>query len=690
MSLFCMFGGNNSFKNKVKVINSNAALSDTEKMAAINLLVYPYNPLINYDWSTTTTSGLRYLKDVGNTPTYNANMYSGKGFYFDGALSINKNVQTHDVGSFGCVIVDGNFTPLSVMIGKTSPNRMYLGIQSGTYRVGLGNNSNMNTGIEVNNGDSVLVEFDNGSYNLTVNNILVFSGVYTGTVASYSSFYIGNLAGGYFFTGTIKDVFLVNRLLTSSEKEGYIDRSEQFFLDMEKDGNTSFLVPLCEDGSKAFDYISKTDCTITGYTSTANITNIPYGIQTFKLPLTDEGIIDLRISDFIQCDMKGYCDTGYVFDVSDFTVIIKQEFKENNSSYRLNGSYGNEANNRLLIGQSNNSSMFTRVGATLNTTSTNSLNKDNEIAVRYDYINKKAETFVNGVLTITDTNANYTKGSTPQNFILGAVNSSKLYAVSGTISKFKAYNKKLTDSEIQNEYSKGREFHLFILAGQSNMVGRADFDNGETYPAGTIQISRNGHSGRPNYSLAPAIDPLDQRDSISGDMGLANQFCIDYKEANPNVTIVLLPCADGGTGFQTGEWKVGDPLYLELISRANETISRYPYMKLKGMLWHQGEWDVGNENYATQLDASMQGFRNSITGASNMPIVLGEISDEYVLEVAERQDINDIILDTPNRLANTSVVDSVGLTNFDTYHFDSASLRVLGSRYCESFMSNFG
>ena len=31
-----------------------------------------YNPLINYDWSTTTTSGLRYLKDVGSTPTYNA------------------------------------------------------------------------------------------------------------------------------------------------------------------------------------------------------------------------------------------------------------------------------------------------------------------------------------------------------------------------------------------------------------------------------------------------------------------------------------------------------------------------------------------------------------------------------------------------------------------------------------------
>ena len=43
-----------------------------------------YNPLINYDWSTTTTSGLRYLNDVGSTPTYNASMYFGRGAYLNG------------------------------------------------------------------------------------------------------------------------------------------------------------------------------------------------------------------------------------------------------------------------------------------------------------------------------------------------------------------------------------------------------------------------------------------------------------------------------------------------------------------------------------------------------------------------------------------------------------------------------
>ena len=61
--------------------------------------IVAYNPLINYDWSTTTASGLRYLKDVGITPTYNASMYFGRGAYLNGVdqtitVPINTTIQT--------------------------------------------------------------------------------------------------------------------------------------------------------------------------------------------------------------------------------------------------------------------------------------------------------------------------------------------------------------------------------------------------------------------------------------------------------------------------------------------------------------------------------------------------------------------------------------------------------------------
>lgn len=47
MSLFTFFSGsgNNAFKNQVKDINNNEALSDTEKMTAIDLLL---NPIHDY------------------------------------------------------------------------------------------------------------------------------------------------------------------------------------------------------------------------------------------------------------------------------------------------------------------------------------------------------------------------------------------------------------------------------------------------------------------------------------------------------------------------------------------------------------------------------------------------------------------------------------------------------------------
>lgn len=47
MSIFGMFGagGSSAFKNQVKAINDNVALTDTEKMEAIDLLLNPV-PLI--------------------------------------------------------------------------------------------------------------------------------------------------------------------------------------------------------------------------------------------------------------------------------------------------------------------------------------------------------------------------------------------------------------------------------------------------------------------------------------------------------------------------------------------------------------------------------------------------------------------------------------------------------------------
>ena len=68
MSIFSMFGGggSNAFKNKVKAINDNEALSDTEKMEAIDLLLNPI--VVDSDFGI-TFQGTR-LSFQGDTINY--------------------------------------------------------------------------------------------------------------------------------------------------------------------------------------------------------------------------------------------------------------------------------------------------------------------------------------------------------------------------------------------------------------------------------------------------------------------------------------------------------------------------------------------------------------------------------------------------------------------------------------------
>ena len=68
MSIFGMFGGggSNAFKNKVKAINDNEALSDTEKMEAIDLLLNPI--VVDSDFGI-TFQGTR-LSFQGDTINY--------------------------------------------------------------------------------------------------------------------------------------------------------------------------------------------------------------------------------------------------------------------------------------------------------------------------------------------------------------------------------------------------------------------------------------------------------------------------------------------------------------------------------------------------------------------------------------------------------------------------------------------
>jgi hypothetical protein len=219
------------------------------------------------------------------------------------------------------------------------------------------------------------------------------------------------------------------------------------------------------------------------------------------------------------------------------------------------------------------------------------------------------------------------------------------------------------------------ETHVFVLIGQSNMVGRGTYDGLGDYPAGVLQW------GQSTETLTPAVSPLDHWNEQPDTMGLSLQFITEYAAANPGVQIVVAPMAEGGTGFYQGDWIVpSGPNYTWAVSSLNNLFAQYPAFQLKGFLWHQGEGDVANGSgaYAANLDALIDALRTNVTAASaSTPFICGGLTSG----TADRSVINTILSQTPDRRPYTAFAVGNNLTLFDGTHFDAASLRTLGSRY---------
>ena len=229
--------------------------------------------------------------------------------------------------------------------------------------------------------------------------------------------------------------------------------------------------------------------------------------------------------------------------------------------------------------------------------------------------------------------------------------------------------------------------HLFIVMGQSNSTARSVWDSGVDWPSDIYQLGRSAapETASTDLAIIPASRPLDHWSHAAGGMGFALQFFIDYKTANPEAIIMIIPAGEGGTGFWDNRWNVGDDLYSDAVTRTNYVTGLGGY-SLKGLLWHQGERDAINstvETYQPALDSTLDQFRIDI-GAPSLPIVTGSmiagLSSSY-------PDFADLIQDTPNRVAYCEYVDGTDLTVDDGLHYDNAGYRTLGSRYYTAWLS---
>ncbi len=231
------------------------------------------------------------------------------------------------------------------------------------------------------------------------------------------------------------------------------------------------------------------------------------------------------------------------------------------------------------------------------------------------------------------------------------------------------------------------KFHLFLLVGQSNMAGRGAVEEQDKTPhPRVLMLSKSG-------VWVPAVDPM-HFDKPAAGVGLGKTFGRIIADANPGVTIGLIPCAVGGSHIDA--WKPGE-FYAPTKSHPWDDMSKRAAIALKagtlkGILWHQGEGDSlpqYADTYEPKLHDLIARTRKELN-APDAPFIAGQMGKfDGVPWTPEKVIVDKAHQALASKVPHTAFVSAEGLTHKgDKVHFDSPSFRELGKRYAEAFLKN--
>lgn len=229
------------------------------------------------------------------------------------------------------------------------------------------------------------------------------------------------------------------------------------------------------------------------------------------------------------------------------------------------------------------------------------------------------------------------------------------------------------------------KFHLFLLAGQSNMAGRGRVAEEDKTPHPRVFTLNKANE------WVPARDPIHFDKSVAG-VGLGRTFGMTLAERDPSITIGLIPCAAGGSPISS--WEPGgyhgqtkNHPYDDALKRTKIAMQKGT---LKAVLWHQGESDSQPEKakvYAGKLHTLIERFRTEFD-SPDLPFIAGQLGrfPDRPWDDA-RELVNSVHESLPNKVKNTAFVPSTGFTHKgDKVHFDAKSIREFGKRYAQAYL----
>ncbi len=213
---------------------------------------------------------------------------------------------------------------------------------------------------------------------------------------------------------------------------------------------------------------------------------------------------------------------------------------------------------------------------------------------------------------------------------------------------------------------------VFVLAGQSNMLGRGQPLSLASPTSPWLELWREGR-------WQTASDPLGRPEVLKDGIGPGMTFGLQLVKREPGVTVGLIMCAVGDTAI--AEWQPGQAPYEGCVSAV-----RAAGATVTGLLFLQGENDARTEQTAERWTAAfgrmLSAFRHAVGGAP--PCLLGQIGsippDTYPAQQLLRdQQARAAAVFAGVRLVRTADLPMHGV------HFTVPAYRVIGARFATAW-----
>jgi hypothetical protein len=238
------------------------------------------------------------------------------------------------------------------------------------------------------------------------------------------------------------------------------------------------------------------------------------------------------------------------------------------------------------------------------------------------------------------------------------------------------------------------EISLFILAGQSNMVGWAPLpEQQET----DLMIYVFGNDYRWRVAVEPVDDPYEQVDQISLDQsaafGPSLAFASAVRSKRPEMVIGLIPCAKNSSAIIEWQRNLSDQsLYGSCLKRARAASQMG---RFAGVLFFQGETDTIDGNLYPQFDPHaaewsvlFSSFVNNLREdlhEPELPVVFAQIgADPYPEEESNWELVKE--QQRSIRLQNVAMITTDDLPSMDGLHFTTDSYRRIGERFAAAYL----